>query len=316
LGWESGFTGTSTRWDDPALPNKWLDLTLGKEFIAHRIGPVEEFFDADGSPESFIYRVGSGHARYLRRIVELLRRGRPSDSTNPQPSSTGHIVWKLNNSWPSIYSNIVDYFQEPNMAYYALRRAYAPILISVVVGNSVDIWVINDSAADLSGVLKVSTIDLYSGRETNYTECELSIRRAQSQPVMNLDSFGMFPRQEAIWARIEDQESSKRESSGSLVAESIEFTTRERRLRLPAATVSMEQDGQDIVVTATSFVKSLELQGSANGDEFGWHFEDNYFDLIPGRPRRIRVRGRHRAGRISAVSIPSPIEANTLDFRR
>lgn len=304
LGWDPGFTGASIKWDDPALPGKWLGLTLGKEFIAHRIGPVEEFFDADGSPESFIYRVGSGHARYLRRIVELLRRGRDRKDPDPQPTSTGHIIWKLNNSWPSIYSNIVDYFQEPNIAYYALRRAYAPVLISIVVGDSVVVWVVNDGASDLSGILKVSTVDTGDGSENNYSECEILVRRGHSQPVMSLDSFGMFPRQEAIWARIEP------------IAESIEFATTERRLKLPNATVTLKQEGEDVVVTSSAFVRSLELRGSAEGDAFGWHFEDNYFDLIPSHPRRVKVLGHHKAGRISAVSIPSPIDANTLEFRR
>ena len=42
----------------------------------------------------------------------------------------------------------------------------------------------------------------------------------------------------------------------------------------------------------------MQLSGEEDGDEFGWLFEDNYFDLVPGVEKRIRIMGRHDRGKI------------------
>ena len=44
----------------------------------------------------------------------------------------------------------------------------------------------------------------------------------------------------------------------------------------------------------------MELKGNDAGDEFGWKFEDNYFDMMPGQNRRIKIFGKHKTGIISA----------------
>jgi hypothetical protein len=43
--------------------------------------------------------------------------------------------------------------------------------------------------------------------------------------------------------------------------------------------------------------------------QFGWYFEDNFFDLIPNHPKTVRVLGHHRAGTITAKSRYSPHQA-------
>ena len=43
-------------------------------------------------------------------------------------------------------------------------------------------------------------------------------------------------------------------------------------------------------MTADSFARCVELSGvSEDGNEFGWYFEDNYFDLFPYEKKRIKV---------------------------
>jgi len=48
------------------------------------------------------------------------------------------------------------------------------------------------------------------------------------------------------------------------------------------------------------FARSVVLEGDADGDAFGWFFEDNWFDLLPGETKVVRVLGRHKQGRITA----------------
>ena len=47
----------------------------------------------------------------------------------------------------------------------------------------------------------------------------------------------------------------------------------------------------------------MELTGqSETGDEFGWKFSDNYFDLLPFETKHIRIGGKFRKGVITAKS--------------
>jgi hypothetical protein len=48
------------------------------------------------------------------------------------------------------------------------------------------------------------------------------------------------------------------------------------------------------------------LTGDADGDASGWFFEDNYFDLLPGETKVVRILGQHAEGRITAKPWYSP----------
>ena len=67
--------------------------------------------------------------------------------------------------------------------------------------------------------------------------------------------------------------------------------------------LQLKQDGDILVVTASRFARCVELGGDEDGDEFGWLFEDNYFDLLPGMEKRIRVLGRHERGTVTAKAV-------------
>lgn len=51
---------------------------------------------------------------------------------------------------------------------------------------------------------------------------------------------------------------------------------------------------------AESDARFVTLSGNDNGDEFGWIFSDNYFDLFPFETRRIKIGGKHTSGEITA----------------
>ena len=42
------------------------------------------------------------------------------------------------------------------------------------------------------------------------------------------------------------------------------------------------------------------------GDPFGWFFEDDYFDLLPGETKAVRILGQHSEGRVTAKAWYSP----------
>ena len=71
--------------------------------------------------------------------------------------------------------------------------------------------------------------------------------------------------------------------------------------------------GGSLLIETDAFARCVELSASNDGDEFGFIFSDNYFDMIPGQPIRIQIAGRHKKGIISAKAHYSP-HVSTLDW--
>ena len=70
-----------------------------------------------------------------------------------------------------------------------------------------------------------------------------------------------------------------------------------------------------MAITTDRFARSVVLEGDAEGDAFGWFFEDNWFDLLPGERKVVRILGEHQRGRITARAWYSPHET-TIDWVR
>jgi hypothetical protein len=294
--WPAEFRGTQQRSEDALLPEAWQKLCqVPQAQLTARLGAVEELYDTGDSPEGLIYRLGTGHAQWIRRSVERYRRGRPSTDPDGPRRVMAHYLWKLNATWPSIYSNVIDDQNEPNIAYYALRRAYAPVLLSFDIGDRIHLWIVNDSGTPCDGSVHVALVDPFTGKVSGELSQDIAIAAGRSRPVMNLDPMGMFDRQLVLSARFIDR-------SGRLLAAATDFAQIERRLRFPDPRLVLRWEGPTVEVTTDTFARSVELEGDAAGDEFGWHFEDNFFDLLPGETRTIRLLGRHRTGTIRAKS--------------
>jgi hypothetical protein len=104
-------------------------------------------------------------------------------------------------------------------------------------------------------------------------------------------------------------------ADGRELARTVALADIERNVAFPAATLEMRllPDGS-LELTTDKFARSIELSGDAAGDEFGWFFEDNYFDLLPGQTKIVRILGRHQSGKITARPWYSP-HARTIDWR-
>lgn len=66
------------------------------------------------------------------------------------------------------------------------------------------------------------------------------------------------------------------------------------------ASIELDINDGDLILACNKFARSVELIGDEDGDRFGWMFEDNYFDLVPGEVKRIKILGRHKKGTIHA----------------
>lgn len=295
--------------DGGLLPPAWQRLGKDGNITNRRAGPIGDFYDTGDTPEGLIHRIGSAHALFVRREVERLRRGRPAAFASQPRRTQGHYWWRLNGTWPLIESELIDYLLEPKIAYYALRRAQAPLLLSFEFGDRIHLWVTNDSASDVHGTVTFRLLDMHGGAPSHTLQRRLTATAGRSDIALDLDALGMFRRELILAATFSGED-------GTQLAETIDFASEERCLVFPDARLRIEQTGPDTLAISTdTFARSVELTGAApDGDAFGWDFADNHVDILPGATHHVRLLGRHRTGRVTARSFFGS-SAAVLDLR-
>ena len=305
--WPEGYSTLSLPGNKHPFPKTWLPYTTGESW--KKTGPVEQFYDATDAA-GLVYRLGMAEALYYQDTVERQRRGRPAAEQSDRRCCGGYLVWKYNDSWPQVYSAKVDFFLEPYHAYYALRRAYAPVLLSFDLDTYIYLWAVNDSREPVSGTVKIQLYHLERCDFRKEIKREVTVAPGKSVVVVRLDQAGIraFRREHILFATLSD-------ATGRVIARANAFADIERRLTFPDAKLDVKVKSGVLAITADKFARSVTLEGDANGDPFGWFFEDNYFDLLPGELKTVRILGQHPQGRITARAWYSR-QATTVDWKR
>lgn len=276
--WPKGFDPAIRKPGQPAWPPAWSYHSTG---IAtwDRVGPVHEYCDPSTAGE-LIRVLGTAHGEYLRDRVERARRGVPDGGSMGSPGVVnrrcwGNLVWRLNDSWPMIYGSTVDYYLEPKIAHYFLRRAYEPVLVSFErTPDRINVWVINDSPQPVSGMLVVQRLD-FAGKILGKLQAEVSVKPGEAMRCLNTTELGEISlRSQFLHAAFAGQE-----STSLLIGE--------RYLHLPSARLSASLAGGCVEIGTDAFARQVTLEFTG---VTGAVFEDNFFDLIPGQKRTIAVR--------------------------
>jgi beta-mannosidase len=288
--WPEGYTDARTYGRQYPYPDTWVKHTANESW--RKVGPVERFYDAHDL-ESLIYRIGAANEAYYGELIDRCRRGRFPGEPQDVRRNGGYLYWRLNDSWPMHFCARIDYFLEATRAYYAIRRVFAPVRVSVDVGNHLTVWVVNDTPTEVRGVVIVELFNPQANRTARRTERAVKVPAGQSREIARLDEFGEFRREHLVYARLLDD-------CGQPVDRDVKLMDNERSLQFPDAELTLEQGPASVIVTTDRYARCVQLSGDAAGDAFGWMFEDNYFDLLPGECKTVRVLGRHRTGTVSA----------------
>ena len=140
---------------------------------------LDEFIDCSQGAQAEVLKFGIEHFR--------CRKWRNS----------GSIFWCFNEPWPSVICSIVDWYLRPKKAYYAVRNAYSPVLVSLQHNKKewkrgekfkVGVWIVNDylrAFEDCS--LEIRIVD----NKANLLEEEsIGVKRIEedsAKKVLNLD---------------------------------------------------------------------------------------------------------------------------------
>jgi beta-mannosidase len=241
---------------------------------------------------------------YARLVQgESLRLGFEAFRRNKHGTS-GALMWCLAGVWPSADWSIIDYEGVPKPAYYFVKCALAPSLVSLVRnGTGYEAWVVNDHPQPVRVTLHLEYGHLHSGpvwekeqelavpTDTAILACILPW---QELPIHDLHQEYMMA---SLW------------SQGECISRSYLLPASIRDALLPQARLAVTvvrsaPEAVTLQISAQTFAYAIRL------DCYGALFEDNYFHLAPGETRKIEVdlRGaRSRQLSVSALNITQPL---------
>ena len=267
-------------------------LNLGSEAFTHRIKdhPKDKVLamlsSVTGLPqtvEQYVDFTQLVQAEGLKFGVEHYRRRRPHCS--------GALVWQLNDCWPGISWSLIDHDGVAKPSWYAVRRAFAPLMGSfrAVDGEGIEFWVVNDAARERAFTAEVSLQSL-DGRVAWSRSIEGVAPALSSQCVERFDAAGGA--NQVLLLRSE-QFPANRHFLAPL--KEISFRGRPR-----LASGLDDRGGLTLEVSADTYCHCVVL----TAEDPAVRFDDNAFDLAAGERRHVAVTGpqRLRPGDISVRS--------------
>jgi beta-mannosidase len=190
-------------------------------------------------------------------------------------TTSGALVWQLNDCWPVTSWAIVDYSQRPKPAFYTMRRELAPVAAGLTYGqNGVEAWVVNGKPQELSAAIEFSAWSLV-GERLFYALQDVELPANQT---IELHAPSV-PAGSVVISRLV--------FGGAVLAQATLWPEPFKYLHLPDPHLLVKRMGKGwLELSVLRPAKGVWLDGGA---QVVW--SDNFLDLVPGEPRLIHGEG-------------------------
>ena len=217
----------------------------------------------------------------------------------------GAVVWQLNDCWPVVSWASIDYYGRWKALHYYEKRFFAPVLISCheegVLSQRASV---NDEPSPLR---KSARLNVSNETTAPFEGTALWSLRRPDATIVNQGRFDVrVPALSAAW--LDEQDFSGEDTYGCYYA--YELLDRDgarvgggtvlfcppKHFRFEDPKLAVRREGDEIVVTAKAYARSVEIQ--CEGDAL---LSDNFFDMNAGETRVKVLRGE--PGALSARSV-------------
>ncbi len=197
----------------------------------------------------------------------------------------GALVWQLNDCWPVTSWALIDSSGRVKPAWHAVRRALAPLAVAVrLEPGQARLAVMNGQAEGRALALQLRIFAL-SGRQL--ASHRVAVEVAASSSVEVVQALPAFD--EPVVAELCALDA----PDGRELARDCAWTEPFRFYRFGDARIDATRDGDTLRLSCDRPVKGLWLQHGVQGNQCDSDtiWLDNFIDLVPGAPRRVRLAG-------------------------
>lgn len=246
--------------------------------------------------DTLIYASQLLQADAIRYGVEHFRRNRGR--------CMGAIVWQLNDCWPVISWSSIDYCGRWKALHYAEKRFFAPLMISCQEEGMMT----QEADMNREHFAFEKSIHLNIANETRtdqQAETFWEVRNAKAEVIRSGEIKQVrIPALTSVWLGkvmlpeldvFSEYVSYGMKQNGTVISEGTVIFSYPKYFRYENPHLSYRLEGDEILVSADAYAKSVEIQN----DQEDFILSDNYFDLnggekrvkiLSGEPKGIRLR--------------------------
>lgn len=209
----------------------------------------------------------------------------------------GTLYWQLNDTWPVVSWSSRDWFGRWKAMHYMVRDAFGDVLVSPVVdGDTLRVTVVSDRLEPTAGTLRLALLD-FDGVERWSESIDVTVAPNASRRVFAravADALGdADPRAVVLEVALD--------LAAGDDARNLLYFARPKDLLLAddpglAVRAGWDRGSAVVVVTARRLARNVML----GVDGADGRFSDNYFDVLPGRPRVVRFVAAERVADLAA----------------
>ncbi|HEC65993.1 MAG TPA: hypothetical protein ENI23_11930 [bacterium] len=180
---------------------------------------------------------------------------------------------------------MIDYYLNRKIAYYWVKRAFSPLLITFIeVGKEyLNVWLVNDLLHDVKGKLLLSKMDFW-GKTSWIKEKDVTILPNSSTRLerINFLDLGVNKKSEFLWARLEVMGETKAENRyfffpwADLIFPKCKLRTEIKRIG---------EAEHKLIISSDIYARLVKIKTN----EIKCRLSDNYFDLTPGEKREVII---------------------------
>ncbi|MBN2411923.1 glycoside hydrolase family 2 protein [candidate division KSB1 bacterium] len=266
----------------PYRPGSTIGTTKIAKFTA-------DMFLIPNGLENWVYVSQLLQAEGMKMGCEALRRN--------YPASTGALYWQLNDNWPVTSWSSMDYFGRWKALQYMAGDFFSPVLVcDQVQDTKVKIYGVNDLLEDIPATLTWE-LGRFDGTVAQRGELNVLLPANRSTPVTELDFNNIIAenpdyityRKFSYENRGQYYFSYKLVQENKVLSSNTAFFVLQKYLQLKDphlnAQIQKVSDGFTISITADRFAAYVCL----GLKEKYARFSDNYFHLLPGEVKKVRV---------------------------
>ena len=292
--WDESLAVTDRSPHSPAV--RWHDKTR-KGYDTY-LGYIALHFPEAQSLEDLVYFSQINQAEALKCGVEHYRRRKGR--------CWGTLFWQLNDCWPVQSWSVIDSTGEPKAAYFASKKFYAPVLLSLVrEGESVQAHLISDLLTPLSGRI-TWTLATLDGETLSEETADVSVAANAAAQVGSFSVSAASGHERAVYV------SARFASDDGTTADNLLLLCEPKDLQRadPALTLTVAEAGDALItsVSAKRFAPYVWLRRTDNAPLPG--LGDNFFHLRPGETRTLTVA--KAAGMETADALRGRLAVRTL----
>jgi beta-mannosidase len=188
--------------------------------------------------------------------------------------TAGALFWQYNEPWPTICWSVIDYYNNPKIAYYFIKRAFQPV-ITIYEKETNSVIIINDFTRTIECKLVLRKYSNYSSSELLSMK-EYDLKIDSNGKITITDEITPLLKEEYLWIQLIYEKAS---------FDSITFVSDPSEIKFPDPEILITFDKQKSLLTLLTYHDLAFLVELPNELEP----EDNFFHLIPSFQRDIHI---------------------------